>query len=433
MDEIIEMKGTHESEVSWQRRKKFLAVNQSKFPNERLTALSYCYTNVLLYGCKYSKKLMEELYEIACDVANYPWDQPVNKTSMTNKIFDESIVVSTVQNSVKKNGQRNIKKRKSSSMKDFLKAFKDLNLDDNTADSQDAPTNENTILDNSQNENIQASFDNSIYREYICPVIDLQNKSNVVYSKLVRKDSDHTNKTKKLDPKTVATNTVHRKLIYDTFMPDLNLTSQVSTSKSVKPKTTSITCNPDDIHVTNKLNFVGSDNLHITESNTNKKSHSQVETEYVGNANQIEMKDKQTSHCSIKLHPTISIAKKSKRREIQLGSGKTYDCCKSKAKQKYENRKACTKINQKSNEKPETKTAEESLIHLKTDKITRADEVETDHLLFCCALTLLILLYNLFPLYDQYLQYGRDYAPPCSLGNRRSGYRVQLPRGENTE
>jgi hypothetical protein len=80
------------------------------------------------------------------------------------------------------------------------------------------------------------------------------------------------------------------------------------------------------------LNFIGSDNLHITGSNTNKKSHSQVETENVGNANQIEMKDEQTSHCSIKLHPKIQIAKKSKRREIQqiklkqrsLNGSKTY-------------------------------------------------------------------------------------------------------------
>jgi hypothetical protein len=28
-----------------------------------------------------------------------------------------------------------------------------------------------------------------------------------------------------------------------------------------------------------------------------------------------------------------------------------------------------------------------------------------------------------FPLYDQYLQYGRNYVPPCSLGNRRRGRR----------
>ena len=441
MEEIKQMKGRHESEISWQRRKKFLTVYQSKFPKERLTALSYCYTNVLLYGCKYSEKLMEDLYEIACEVANYPWNEPVINMSMTNKIFDEPVVVS-VQNSVKKNRKRN----RSTSMKDLLKSFKDLNLNDNTADFQDAPTHANTILDNSQNENIQASFDNVIYQEYICPVLDLQNKSNVAYnSKLVSKDSDHRNKTKKLDPKSVATKTVNRNLSCNTFMTDLNLTSQASTSKSVKPKTTNIIRNPDGIQVTNKLNFVGSDNLHITGSNTNKKSHCQVETENVGNANQIEMKNEQTSQCSIKLHPKIQIAKKSKCREIQqiklkqrslngsktyvlgkkfcgfnssqpnigkvsrkkentilakpyktyyvfnkkqpcangsdnfhdegkLRSSKTCDCCKSKAKQKYENCKTCTKINQKSKEKPKTKTAEESLIHLNMDGAVVAEK-----------------------------------------------------------
>lgn len=450
MEEIKQIKGRHESEVSWQRRKKFLTVYQSKFPKERLTALSYCYANVLLYGCKYSDKLMEDLYEMACDMANYPWDEPVNKMSMKNKIFYEPVVRS-VQNSVKKN-----RKRRSTSMKDLLKAFKDLNLNNKTADSQES-TNANTILHNSPSENIQASFDNSIYQEYICPVLDLQNKSNVVYSKLISKDSDHTNKMKKFNPISAATKTFNRNLLCDTFMPDLNLTSQASTSKSVKPKTTNITRNPDGIHVTNKLNFIGSDNLHITESNTNKKSHSQVETENVVNANQIEMKDEQTSHCSIKLHPKIQIAKKSKRREIQqiklkqrslngsktcvLGKKefcgfnssqpnigkvsrkkentilakpyKTYyvfnknqpcangsdnlhdegklgsDCCKSKANQKYENLKACTKINQKSNDKPRTKTAEESLIHLNTDgavvaekrhKTTPTNKIEPDNL-----------------------------------------------------
>jgi hypothetical protein len=49
-------------------------------------------------------------------------------------------------------------------MKDLLKAFKDLNLNNKTADSQES-TNANTILDNSPSENIQASFDNSIYQE----------------------------------------------------------------------------------------------------------------------------------------------------------------------------------------------------------------------------------------------------------------------------
>jgi uncharacterized membrane protein len=62
---------------------------------------------------------------------------------------------------------------------------------------------------------------------------------------------------------------------------------------------------------------------------------------------------------------------------------------KSKANQKYENLKACTKINQKSNDKPKTKTAEESLIHLNTDgavvaekrhKTTPTNKVEPDNL-----------------------------------------------------
>jgi hypothetical protein len=62
---------------------------------------------------------MEDLYEMACDMANYPWDEPVNNMSMRNKIFYEPVVIS-VQNSVKKNRKR------STSMKDLLKAFKDF-------------------------------------------------------------------------------------------------------------------------------------------------------------------------------------------------------------------------------------------------------------------------------------------------------------------
>ncbi|XP_052107168.1 uncharacterized protein LOC127739438 [Mytilus californianus] len=88
LGEIKEMKGRHESEASWQRRKKFLIVCQSQYTKDRLNTLSYCYVNVLLYGCRYSEILMDDLYEKACDVANYPWDSSVNM-SKWNEIFEE--------------------------------------------------------------------------------------------------------------------------------------------------------------------------------------------------------------------------------------------------------------------------------------------------------------------------------------------------------
>lgn len=86
MDEIKTMKGNHESEASWQRRKKFLIVCQSRYKKTQLNTLSYCYVNVLLYGCRYSDELMDDLYERACDVANYPWDDQINM-SRWNEIF----------------------------------------------------------------------------------------------------------------------------------------------------------------------------------------------------------------------------------------------------------------------------------------------------------------------------------------------------------
>lgn len=88
MNAIKSMKGGHESEASWQRRKKFLIVCQSRYPKGQLITLSYCYVNVLLYGCRYSEELMDDLYERACDVANYPWEDPVNM-SRWNEIFEE--------------------------------------------------------------------------------------------------------------------------------------------------------------------------------------------------------------------------------------------------------------------------------------------------------------------------------------------------------
>ena len=108
LGEIKEMKGKHESEASWQRRKKFLIVCQSQYAKERLNTLSYCYVNVLLYGCRYSETLMDDLYERACDVANYPWDSSVNM-SKWNEIFEEKQAENNLYVTIENPGKKKCK------------------------------------------------------------------------------------------------------------------------------------------------------------------------------------------------------------------------------------------------------------------------------------------------------------------------------------
>lgn len=69
-EDIEWMRGKQESLAFWQRRQRFLIVHWNKFPLKDLTNLSYCYSSVMVYSCRYPQVMMDKLYELALEVAD---------------------------------------------------------------------------------------------------------------------------------------------------------------------------------------------------------------------------------------------------------------------------------------------------------------------------------------------------------------------------
>ncbi|XP_062604168.1 uncharacterized protein LOC134265987 [Saccostrea cucullata] len=69
-DQIEEMRGNQESLAFWQRRRRFLSVHWNKFPPEELNSLSYCYSSVMVYSCRYPQAMMNRLYDLAMEVVD---------------------------------------------------------------------------------------------------------------------------------------------------------------------------------------------------------------------------------------------------------------------------------------------------------------------------------------------------------------------------
>lgn len=70
-ENIDKLRGKQESLAFWQRRRRFLAVHWNKFPVEELNNLSFCYSSVMVYSCRYSPEIMNRLYDLAMEVASH--------------------------------------------------------------------------------------------------------------------------------------------------------------------------------------------------------------------------------------------------------------------------------------------------------------------------------------------------------------------------
>lgn len=70
-ENIDKLRGKQESLAFWQRRRRFLVVHWNKFPVEELNNLSYCYSSVMVYSCRYSPEIMNRLYDLAMEVASH--------------------------------------------------------------------------------------------------------------------------------------------------------------------------------------------------------------------------------------------------------------------------------------------------------------------------------------------------------------------------
>ena len=69
-EDIEKMRGKQEGLAFWQRRRRFLLVHWDKFCLEDLVNLSYCYSSVMVYSCRYSPEIMNKLYDLAMEVAH---------------------------------------------------------------------------------------------------------------------------------------------------------------------------------------------------------------------------------------------------------------------------------------------------------------------------------------------------------------------------
>ncbi|KAK3093028.1 hypothetical protein FSP39_010190 [Pinctada imbricata] len=82
-DAIERLKGTQESFGFWTRRKRFLKAYWGMFPPKELDCLSYCYTNILTFGCSYSEQKMTLLDLLVRDMVSDMMSKSEKKVAKT--------------------------------------------------------------------------------------------------------------------------------------------------------------------------------------------------------------------------------------------------------------------------------------------------------------------------------------------------------------
>ena len=89
---IDELKGSQESFGFWTRRRRFLKFHWGTLPTTELNCLSYCYTNVLTYGCTYSDHRIQRLTQMVKEMVEQLKKDELKVAKAIRRVWAERMI-----------------------------------------------------------------------------------------------------------------------------------------------------------------------------------------------------------------------------------------------------------------------------------------------------------------------------------------------------